>query len=181
MLLPEVVQDLCRSDSRKAVESPRGTEARVEARPRIQQHVRHVGSQCDRLLLGGCSGLEVFEGLCTKAEVGSGSGSGSGSGFGCGSNGTVKRLRGRGHSGTEASHNGATTSTITTSTKEFAAASSRTASLFRLRRGHGKAGRVWCVATEVISQAADVPFRVSIASGGGAYGAYWPPDCRCLY
>lgn len=82
-----------------------------------QLHVRHVGSQCDRLLLGGCSGVDDFEGLCTTscgatnaeaeararpgAETGSAGGSNSGPG---------KRLRGRRHSAAEeASHSGATT------------------------------------------------------------------------
>lgn len=94
ILQPEVVQDLCRSESRRASSPLRGTEVRVEARPSIQQHVRHVGSQCDRLLLSSCSGLEVFEGVYRKADVGSDSSSDSrsGSGFGCGSNAVVQQI-----------------------------------------------------------------------------------------
>lgn len=196
VLLQEVVQDLLRWYSKMSVESLRGTDrsqdtrrgearrgearhdttrhetARVEAGRTVQQHFRPVGSQRDRLLLGDCSDVEVQECLCTRRRGTTRAKKGSGN------NNDTTRLRGRAHGGAEASHSGATTSTMTTSTKEFAAASSRTASLFRLRSGHGKAG--WA-ATEKVESGKR---RESQEAGGQGseslrgLWAYWPLQYR---
>lgn len=134
-----LLQGVARASSRIAGVPPGDTQ---EARAgQGGSHLKPVEPHCDRRLVAGCCALVV----CGHDTGGCGA-TGSGA-AGSGDRVTTFPQMGCGvpeHGGAESSHRDTTastsTSTVTTSTKGLASTALRTASLFRLRGAHGKAG-----------------------------------------
>lgn len=128
--------------------SLRGTREEARAGRQVQDgsHLKRVEPHCDRRLVAGCCVLVVC-GHKTGCCGATGSWAATAGFDASGDRVTMFPQMGCGvpeHGGAESSHRDTTTwtlaSTVTTSTKELASTALRTASLFRLRGAHGKAG-----------------------------------------